>query len=370
MPPPIATINAVAGDVSFLLRHGRRPTATDDETERIATHLAFAQVVLRAAAVSHLRDSQRRARSELLGMLDAYVDARRFPFGEARDGRLPAFVDHEARRCAVAALVDGALGTCATERIDRRFHADFVPEISDPALATLVEEGGLSRAELALIQPAYTNDYLPPPPAIMWQADASGAAAVASGAPSDHPVRETLDIGVRWHGAHNYYIGDPIVALDAGAGLESGQRVPWGASARVGTEMLWWPGELVDDCSPCLTHRTGILAGVRVDADGSRVPRAWTVPVDAWWYVSWLGRHVHPGVTGGARVRFAGADRALGWTAGLDFSAPGALGRGAAWLPRNLHIGLATTRIADLTFVALTIGMSSQDRYDRHGHDW
>lgn len=368
MSRPIATINALAGDVSFVLRHGRKPTSADDETERIATHLAFSLAVLRAADVSHLRDSQRRARDELLGMLEAYIDARRFPLGEARGGRLPVFADHEDRRCAVAALVDGAACTRATRRIDQRFHAAFVPEIADLALAPLVEEGGLSPAELALVQPTYA--YVPPPPAIMWQADASGAAAVASGS-GDHPAREALDIGVRWNGRHNPYIGDPIVALDGGAGLESGARVPWGASARVGTEMLWFAGGLVGDCSPCSGHRTGVLAGVRVDADASRVPRAWTVPIDAYWYVPWLGRQVHPGVVGGVRVRFAGADRALGWTAGLDFAAPEALGRGAWVLPHDLHVGLSAVRIADLTFLALTLGMSSQDRYDRaHGRDW
>ena len=368
MPRAIATVNALAGDASFVLRHGRAPLPSDDETERIATHLAFAHAVLCAADVSHLRDSQRRARGELLRMLDAYVEARQFPLAEARSGRLPVFVDGGGSRCAVAALVDGAAGSRATRRIDRRFHAAFVAEIEDPALRMLVEEGGLSQAELALVQPTY--HYLPPPPAIMWQADASGAVAVASGR-GDHPARESLDLGVRWNGRHNEYIGDPIVALDADAGLESGARVPWGASARVGTEMLWFAGGLVGDCSPCNDHRTGVLAGVRVDADASRVPRAWTIPVDAYWYVPWLGRDVHPGIIGGVRVKFAGADRAVGWTAGLDFAAPDALGGGGRAAPHNLHFGLAVVRVADLTFVAFTAGMSSQDRYDRaHGDDW
>jgi hypothetical protein len=40
---PISAINALVGDAGFVARHGRLPTAADDQTERIAAHLAFAE---------------------------------------------------------------------------------------------------------------------------------------------------------------------------------------------------------------------------------------------------------------------------------------------------------------------------------------
>ena len=249
MPHPIATINALIGDASFVARHGRLPTVTDDETERIATHIAFAEQLLHAADVSHLTSSQQAARAELLAELRMYVAARRFPIAEPRPelaarakrehtlgarnpstavatrGRLPAFVDREGTRCAVAALVDRAAGPRASERIDARYHHTFAADIDDPALAALAAEAGLTRAELALIQPTY--GYVPPlPPSIVYEADLTAEAAVDS-APGDHPVEGLLGLGARWEGQHNEFIGDPIVAVDGSAGLDSSGRVPY-----------------------------------------------------------------------------------------------------------------------------------------------
>ncbi len=368
MPRPIATINPLAGDASFILRHGRRPTPTDDQTERIATHLAFAEQVLRAADVSHLSPARQSARAELLAVLEDYIASRRFPLPEAMHGRLPAFVDREGTRCAVAALVDHAAGRNATARIDARFHDAFIADIDDRALELLAAEAALSRAELALIQPTY--HYLPPPPPIVWQADLTGEAAVAS-TPGDHPVRGLVGLDARWEGRRNEFIGDPIVAVDADVGVESGVRVPYAVSARIGTEMLWFAGSLVGACGPCSAHRTGILAGVRLDGDGARVPNAWTVPVDAYWYVPWPSDRIHLGAVGGVRVRFAGADRALGWTAGLDLAVPHVLGsvmHPGRW--RGFHVGVGVEQVADLTFLGLTVGVASGGRYDRDGRDW
>jgi hypothetical protein len=124
-------------------------------------------------------------------------------------------------------------------------------------------------------------------------------------------------------------------------------------------------------CSPCRGHRTGILAGVRLDADSSRVPQAWTIPVDAYWYVPWNDKHLHVGVVGGVRVRFASADRALGWTAGLDVVRAHKLRHGDRPMrPTDWHVELGVERVADLTLVALTVGTASAGRYNADGEDW
>ena len=369
MARPISTINALVGDASFVARHDRLPTPADDQTERIATHLAFAEQILGTADHSRFTSAQSAARAELLAVLRAYIAARRFPLPEATSGRLPAFIDREGTRCAVAALVDHAVGAAACERINARFHDAFVADIESELFAILAVDAGLTRTELALIQPTYA--YMPPqPPAIVWQADATAAAALASGA-SDHPVLGLIGFGARWEGRHNEYIGDSIVALDAHVGADSGRRVAYAAEARIGTEMLWFAGEMIGNCSPCSGHRTGILAGVRLDADGSRVPRAWTIPVDAYWYVPWGHEHLHIGAVGGARVRFAGADRALGWTAGLDVVLAHKLQYGdRPTRPTDWHVEVGVERVADLTLVALTVGTASAGRYNAGPRDW
>ncbi|HEY1553270.1 MAG TPA: hypothetical protein VGF94_00480 [Kofleriaceae bacterium] len=366
MPRPIATINPLVGDASFVACHGRLPKPADDQTERIATHLAFAERLLRAVKVA---PSQHAARAELLAELRAYIAARRFPLPEATCGRLPAFVDREGTRCAVAALVDHAAGPRASERIDARYHDAFAADIDDDALAVLAAEAGLTRGELALIQPTY--HYMPPPPPIVYEVDATAEAA-ADSSPGDHPAAGLLGLGARWEGRHNEWIGDPIVAIDGRLGADSSGRVPYSAEARIGDEALWFAGTLTGICNPCSAHRTGILAGVRVDADGSRVGQAWTIPVDAYWYVPYPSNHgYHLGAVGGVAVRFAGADRGLGWNAGVDLAITRLVdGPASGFSPHDWHVELGANHIADLTFIAITVGTSSPGRYDRDGEDW
>jgi hypothetical protein len=121
MARPISAINALVGDASFVGRHGRLPTAADDQAERIEAHLVFAEQILRAADLSRLTAPQRTARAELLAVLRTYIAARRFPLPEATWGRLPAFVDREGTRCAVAALVEHVAGVARASGSTRAF---------------------------------------------------------------------------------------------------------------------------------------------------------------------------------------------------------------------------------------------------------
>src|SRR3982751_5758887 len=101
MTRSIGSINARIGDLSFLARYGRAPAATDDSTVRVATHVGFAQRLLRSAGVKHLPTVQRARRAALLDVLADYVDEQRFPAAECTTGFAPAFVDREGCRCAV-----------------------------------------------------------------------------------------------------------------------------------------------------------------------------------------------------------------------------------------------------------------------------
>ena len=137
--------------------------------------------------------------------------------------------------------------------------------------------------------------------------------------------------------------------------------------------MLWFAGTMIGECNPCNAHRTGILAGVRVDAASSRVPQTWTIPIDAYWYVPWPSNHgLHLGAVGGVDERFAGADRGLGWNAGLDLAITHAIDSPvvAGFHPHDWHVKLVVDHVADLTFVGVTVGTSTAGRYDAVGRDW
>ncbi len=355
-PVPIVTINAVIGDLSFVARYGRAPTAADDPVERIATHLAFAERILRARDVSMLAPVRRAERTRLLDRLAAYARARRFPAGESPTGRLPTWIDRAGTRCAVADMVEAAAGDATVVALDARFHNEFVAGFADPAFDAFVAASGFTREELAIVQPSYAE--MPPrQPETTLEAGTSVDVGVTSdtAAHPDRVVLGRLYLGVRFEPRHNDVLGDPIIALDGGVGLAASGEIPYAASLRMGTEMKRSGG-----------MRTGVLAGIRVDADGDRIPRAYTIPLDAYAYYP-VAPHVAVGLRGGLRFAVAGADRAFGWTAGVDVIGEGVFHAVdlARTSPRDVHVLIGATRLADITFVGLTIGVSGTDRYER-----
>lgn len=373
-PIPIATINPVIGDLSFVVRYGRTPTADDDPTERIATHLAFAEHLLRGRDVSALSPELRSSRTRLLDRLAAYARAGRFPHGEPRVGRLPTWVDDAGTRCAVADMVESAAGPDVVHALDGRFHNAFVAELDDPAFETFVASSGLTRDELAIVQPTYHYDPRNDNHPLQLEVDTSYAAGVATNAAhDDRPQVAMLAAALQWNPHHQQAYPTWFLELDGGVGWATGNAVPYEAVARIGFDALWFFSNFIGaDCSHgCGGHRMGITVGTGVDAIGDRIPRAWTLPVEAYWYLPRIGNtNIHPGIAGGVAWRIAGADRALGWTAGLELIRR-KIGDGTKLSsPRDLHLGVAVHKLSDVTFVGLTVGLSSLDRHDRDALSW
>jgi hypothetical protein len=356
---PISTINAVIGDRSFVARHGRAPTADDDPIDRVQTHLAYVERVLRGRDVAALTPAQRAMRTRLLDHLADYVQARGFPRGEAPAGFLPTFIDDRGARCAVAYLVEQSAGTDAARALDRRYHNRYIAQFDDAAFASWVARSGFTRDELAMVQPAYPTPRTPLPTV---QLDTRYDAA------TDGTQLATAQLGVRHNLRHNYYLGDINLGLDGGLGWVSGDRTAYSAAARIGTEMLWAAGILLGDCSPCHAHRTGVSTGLAIDAAGDRISRAWSIPFDAYWYHP-TSRRAHLGIVGGTSWAFAGADRGLGLRAGLDLVVRNVFDHHGLFGPRNVHIGAGVNRLAGMTFVGLTVGIANTGRYDV-GRDW
>jgi hypothetical protein len=158
----LATVNPIVGDASYIARFGHRPTANTSDFERIQTHLAYAEQLLRQHTPAGLPTSQLQRRAHLLDLLHTYWQAGVFPRNEAPDGqRHPCFIDRAGRICAVGYLVEQTAGRAAAERINQKFQYSELLAMHDPALSLWVGGSGLSLAECALIQPTYGPIYVP-----------------------------------------------------------------------------------------------------------------------------------------------------------------------------------------------------------------
>lgn len=361
--PEITTINPVIGDASFVAAFGRAPTADDDPVTRIRTHLAYVEATLRARDVSHLSPAQRAARTRTLDHLRTYWRRGEFPASDAKRDLLPTFVDDRGVRCAVAYLAEQELGPRAIEAINARYRNAYLAQIDAPALAAWAPASGLTRDELALVQPSY-----PPRPARVADLsltldyrvayDDSPAAIAAGSSRPTGPGGGPTSLGMlrgsaRWDGEQMNWFGRSIVGLTGGVGWAEGGHLAYDAHAQLGTQ--------VGFRSRKLSHHTGVVAGVGLDAIGDLVERAWTVPVDGFYYVGKPAEgSLRFGVTGGPRFAFAGADRGVGWHGGVAVIARDVWGSGAARALRDVRLELAFDRLADVSMLGLSLTLATR----------
>lgn len=126
------------------------------ERIRIQRHLAQVERELRQAPSEQLAPAARLARARLLDELHQYWLAGVFPRNSGHPNeRRPYFIDLEGRPCAVGALIQRSGHVELAARIDRDFHNDYVPDMTDRALLAWAKAHGFSVQELARIQPSY-----------------------------------------------------------------------------------------------------------------------------------------------------------------------------------------------------------------------
>ena len=157
------SVNAVLGDASFVAQFGRAPGPDDSEELRITTHLAFVERILAARDVRELSPELRRERARNIARLREYRLRGIFPRNTEVEGRSPRFIDHEGRICAAGHLVERSAGRALAEAINRRHEHAFIHEMKLPELDAWIAKSGLSRQEVAMIQPGY--GFRPPEPA-------------------------------------------------------------------------------------------------------------------------------------------------------------------------------------------------------------
>lgn len=154
------SINAVAGDESFVQRFGRMPNLFDDPTLRIYTHLHWVEEKLRAVSTADLTNDQRMHRTYLLDQLHQYAEAGRFPKNKKFENETrPCFIDDEGSICAVGYLIEQSAGRSLSEKINSEYQYAFIADMHDAELSKWIAWSGLSAEECALIQPSYIRWY-------------------------------------------------------------------------------------------------------------------------------------------------------------------------------------------------------------------
>jgi hypothetical protein len=154
-------VNPIVGDLSSRLGSGLLSPENQTEQERVSSHLAFAEHVLRSRDVAHLSSNLQNRRAKMLDLLREYWQAGVYPGNYDHPGqRRPCFIDQRGNICAVGYLVEQTAGHDAASEINERFQYADISEMDHGSLDNWIAESGLSRDEVALIQPTY--GYYPP----------------------------------------------------------------------------------------------------------------------------------------------------------------------------------------------------------------
>jgi hypothetical protein len=136
---------------------GPEPLARRLEMARLRAHFDSVEVELRYANEPSLTPSQRTARDTLIGWLQEYRDAGKFPRNDRfRDRAMPFFRDGHGALCAMAYLIERSGRRDLVHRIALTRNNAFIAELADdPELRVWLDSVGLSVAEAARVQPTY-----------------------------------------------------------------------------------------------------------------------------------------------------------------------------------------------------------------------
>ena len=127
------------------------------EIARLRAHFDSVLHELRSANVSTLAPAQRAARETLIGRLEQYAAAGRFPHNHVRPGQfVPVFRDEHGTLCAMAYLIASTGRSDIVDDIERSNNLAYIPELAgDARLRAWLDSTGLTAAEAARIQPQY-----------------------------------------------------------------------------------------------------------------------------------------------------------------------------------------------------------------------
>ena len=136
---------------------GPEPLAQRLEAARLRAHFDSVDTELRRAKALQLTPSQRRVRATLIGWLQEYRDAGKFPRNDRfPDRAMPFFRDGHGALCAMAYLIERSGRRDLVDRVASTRNNAFIAELAnDRELRVWLDSVGLSVAEAARIQPTY-----------------------------------------------------------------------------------------------------------------------------------------------------------------------------------------------------------------------
>lgn len=121
-----------------------------------AYHLWCAELELRWTDTTALSASQKQARERNLDLLREYRRRGEFPRNRHDPKRYaPCFIDSDGQRCAVAALLHASGNELAALKVRDEANFARIRNMHFAELDEWAEQSGLTKAELARIQPAY-----------------------------------------------------------------------------------------------------------------------------------------------------------------------------------------------------------------------
>jgi hypothetical protein len=130
------------------------------DRDYIQAHLTGVIAILRNAPATDLSKEQYASRMHLIGLLDGYRIAGKFPVNYYRQERIPVFIDEHQTHCAVGFLMQQTGHEAMAQRIASANNYVWVKDLHDTGVPAWQEASGFSTEELKLIQGAY-DFYLP-----------------------------------------------------------------------------------------------------------------------------------------------------------------------------------------------------------------
>jgi Domain of unknown function (DUF4440) len=139
---------------------GSEPLPRRLEVARLRAHFDSVDAELRHAKALQFTPSQRRARATLIGWLQKYRDAGKFPRNDRfPELAMPFFRDVHGALCAMAYLIERSGRRDLVDRIALTRNNAFIAELANDAeLRVWLDSVGLTVTEAARIQPTYSFD--------------------------------------------------------------------------------------------------------------------------------------------------------------------------------------------------------------------
>ena len=129
---------------------------------RLRTYLRRVEKHLTARDVSHLSHRQQAARRQQLDALAQYWKSGVFPRNsDFPTRRVPYVIDSGGRVCAVGHLLITSGRAKLARQLAQTANNAYIEDVKSPELDEWTSESGMTKEELAMIQPVYSGELIP-----------------------------------------------------------------------------------------------------------------------------------------------------------------------------------------------------------------